>query len=101
MKTMFTPERHRHLLRLLSEHGRLSLVEAASRLSVSPATARRDFALIAGAGDAFTAGCLFGLHDEQPLPAATLILHPTCSESVRPVAETLAFGRQHGFHSIP
>lgn len=63
----------------------------------------------AGAGDAFAAGCLFGLHEEQPLAAALelgvcaaamSLLHPTCSESVRPHAETLAFGRQHGFHSF-
>jgi sugar/nucleoside kinase (ribokinase family) len=64
----------------------------------------------AGAGDAFAAGCLFGLHEEQPLAdalklgvcaAATSLLHPTCSESVRPCAETLAFGEAHGFRSFP
>ncbi|MEO5712839.1 MAG: carbohydrate kinase family protein [Luteolibacter sp.] len=63
----------------------------------------------AGAGDAFAAGCLFGLHEEQPLAAAlelgvcaaaTSLLHPTCSESVLPAAEALRFGRSHGFHPL-
>jgi sugar/nucleoside kinase (ribokinase family) len=63
----------------------------------------------AGAGDAFAAGCLFGLHDDQPLSAAlelgvcaaaTSLLHPTCSESVLPAAEALSFGQKHGFHSL-
>jgi sugar/nucleoside kinase (ribokinase family) len=61
----------------------------------------------AGAGDAFAAGCLFGLHEEQPLAAAlelgvcaaaTSLLHPTCSESVPPATEALRFGHTHGFH---
>lgn len=64
----------------------------------------------AGAGDAFAAGCLLALHDEQPLAAALelgvcaaaiSLLHPTCSESVRPTADTLAFGRAHGFRLLP
>lgn len=63
----------------------------------------------AGAGDAFAAGCLLGLHEEQSLAAAlklgvcvaaTSLLHPTCSESVRPVGQTLAFGEAHGFHTF-
>ncbi|CAM3012866.1 carbohydrate kinase family protein [Rariglobus hedericola] len=64
----------------------------------------------AGAGDAFAAGCLLALHDDQPLAAAlelgvctaaTSLLHPTCSESVRPAGDTLAFGRAHGFITLP
>ena len=63
----------------------------------------------AGAGDAFAAGCLFGLHEGQPLAAAlelgvcaaaTSLLHPTCSESVLPAAEALRFGQKHGFRSL-
>ena len=63
----------------------------------------------AGAGDAFAAGCLLALHDDQPLAdalllgvcaAATSLLHPTCSQSILPAAETLAFGQQHGFHTL-
>ena len=63
----------------------------------------------AGAGDAFAAGCLFGLHEDQSLAAAlelgvcaaaTSLLHPTCSESVLPAAEAQRFGRSHGFHSL-
>lgn len=50
--SMFAPERHRQILRLLTEQGRLSLAEAASRLGVSPATARRDFNALAAAGHA-------------------------------------------------
>lgn len=62
----------------------------------------------AGAGDAFAAGCLLALHDDRPLAdalelgvcsAAVSLLHATCSESVRPAEEALAFGRTHGFHS--
>ncbi|MFA6287266.1 MAG: carbohydrate kinase family protein [Opitutaceae bacterium] len=61
----------------------------------------------AGAGDAFAAGCLFALHDDQPLTAAlelgvctaaTSLLHPTCSESVPSSTEALRFGLEHGFH---
>jgi len=61
----------------------------------------------AGAGDAFAAGCLLALHADQPLAtalevgvcaAAASLLHPTCSESVPPVAEALRLGREHGFH---
>jgi DeoR family transcriptional regulator, fructose operon transcriptional repressor len=39
---MLTAERHRQILRLLAERGRLSLSEISSRLGVSAATARRD-----------------------------------------------------------
>jgi sugar/nucleoside kinase (ribokinase family) len=60
----------------------------------------------AGAGDAFAAGVLFGLHEDWPMPrclelgvcaAAASLRHPTCSAAVAPVADCLALGRQHGF----
>jgi sugar/nucleoside kinase (ribokinase family) len=60
----------------------------------------------AGAGDAFAAGVLFGLHEDWPMAqalelgvcaAASSLYHPTCSESVRPAAECLERGRQLGF----
>lgn len=64
----------------------------------------------AGAGDAFAAGCLLALHEDQPLAdalhlgvctAASSLLHPTCSQGILHVADTLAFGKHHGFHAIP
>lgn len=64
----------------------------------------------AGAGDAFAAGCLFGLHENFPIAewlelgvcvAACSLLHPTCSESVPAAAEALTFGRAHGFRTLP
>jgi sugar/nucleoside kinase (ribokinase family) len=63
-----------------------------------------------GAGDALAAGVLFGLHEGWPMArslelgvcaAATSLLHPTCSQSVLPAAECLAFGRGHGFAVFP
>ena len=47
---MPTPERHRHILRLLSERGRLTVAEMASRLGISTATARRDASDLAAGG---------------------------------------------------
>ncbi|WP_404423308.1 carbohydrate kinase family protein [Nibricoccus sp. IMCC34717] len=64
----------------------------------------------AGAGDAFAAGLLHGLHNQWPIAgalelavcsAATSLLAPTCSDSVLPADEALAFGRGHGFLSKP
>lgn len=52
---MFAPERHRQILRILADHGRLGLPEAASRLGASTATIRRDFAALAAAGHAIRA----------------------------------------------
>lgn len=46
---MLTPERHRAILRLLAERGRLTLNEMESRFGVSPATARRDASTLARA----------------------------------------------------
>lgn len=62
----------------------------------------------AGAGDAFAAGVLFGLHENWTMArclelgvcvAAASLRHPTCSEAVGPLAECLALGRKHGFRS--
>ena len=61
----------------------------------------------AGAGDAFAAGVLLGLHEDWPLPralelgvcaAAASLRHPTCSETVAPVAACLALGARFGFN---
>lgn len=69
-----------------------------------------DIAGTAGAGDAFAAGVLLGLHEAWPMPrclelgvcaAATSLLHPTCSGSIRPLADCLAFGQAHGFRALP
>lgn len=87
MNLMFTPERHRQLLRLLSEHGRLSLAEAASRLSVSPATVRRDFTHLAETGRALRAhGAL--------LPIDSGLAEPRYSRKAsRAVALKVSLGR--------
>ena len=62
----------------------------------------------AGAGDAFAAGVLLGLHDNwQMAPALELgvcaaaasLLHPTCSESLRPAVECVSMGRQLGYRT--
>ena len=69
---MLGPERHRQILRLLAERGRLTSAEVRSRLGVSPATARRDFGAIAGAGLATRARGALLPHDfslvEPPYP---------------------------------
>jgi sugar/nucleoside kinase (ribokinase family) len=64
----------------------------------------------AGAGDAFAAGVLYGIHENWPMArslklgvcaAAASLYHPTCSESVRPLEDCLALGDQLGFHRPP
>jgi sugar/nucleoside kinase (ribokinase family) len=58
-----------------------------------------------GAGDAFFAGVLFGLHEDWPLDqclalgnatAATSLFSPTTSASIRPWKECLAFAKERG-----
>jgi DeoR family fructose operon transcriptional repressor len=49
---MLAPERHRQILRLLQEQGRLALGDAAAHLGVSLPTVRRDFAHLATLGQA-------------------------------------------------
>jgi sugar/nucleoside kinase (ribokinase family) len=64
----------------------------------------------AGAGDALAAGVLHGVHEDWSMgrslelgvcAAAMSLLHPTCSESVRPSDDCLAFGRKLGFATFP
>ena len=59
-----------------------------------------------GAGDAFAAGLLWGMHESQPIPdclrlavcaAAMCLAHPATSEGMRPVAECLSLGERYGF----
>lgn len=47
---MLIAERHRAIIRLLADHGRLTLADLTSRFAISPATARRDASLLASAG---------------------------------------------------
>jgi sugar/nucleoside kinase (ribokinase family) len=63
-----------------------------------------------GAGDAFYAGLLFGLHDDWPLDrcldlgnaaAATSLHSPTTSASIRPWAECLAYAADKGLRPGP
>jgi sugar/nucleoside kinase (ribokinase family) len=60
----------------------------------------------AGAGDAFAAGTLLGLHDGLPIreclriavcAAASNLAHPTCTGGILPLAECLKLGETHGF----
>lgn len=62
-----------------------------------------------GAGDAFAAGYLFGIHEQMPTPerlrlamctAAACLTHPTPSLGLRPVAECLKFADQLGFRAM-
>jgi sugar/nucleoside kinase (ribokinase family) len=62
-----------------------------------------------GAGDAFAAGVLLGLHEDMDLKralelgvcsAAVSLHHVTCSESIVPWRECLEYGNQHGFRSL-
>lgn len=64
----------------------------------------------AGAGDAFAAGALLGLHEGWPMPeclkmgacaAATSLLNPTCTGGVLSADECLAFGAGLGFRPAP
>jgi sugar/nucleoside kinase (ribokinase family) len=63
-----------------------------------------------GAGDAFAAGLLMGIHDDLPWPeclrlgvcaAAMCLSHPATSEGMKPTAECLALGERHGFRVPP
>lgn len=59
-----------------------------------------------GAGDAFAAGVMLGLHDDGPVPeslelgvcvAAVSLLGRGTSDSLRPAADCLDYGRRNGF----
>lgn len=63
-----------------------------------------------GAGDAFAAGLLHGLHEGEPMDlclrqatcaAAMCLTDPTTSAGMRPLAECLALGDRHGFRDSP
>jgi DeoR family fructose operon transcriptional repressor len=49
---MLTAERHRAILRLLAEQGRITVAEIAQRYAISHATARRDAVVLAASGRA-------------------------------------------------
>jgi sugar/nucleoside kinase (ribokinase family) len=60
----------------------------------------------AGAGDAFAAGALFGIHDELPMEeclkiavcaAASNLGDPTCTGGILPLAGCLQLGETYGF----
>src|SRR5262245_37876139 len=62
----------------------------------------------AGAGDAFCAGALLGLHEGWPLSrcletgvclAAASLSHPTCTAGVKSLAHALGLGKKYGFRS--
>lgn len=63
-----------------------------------------------GAGDAFGAGLLYGLHEEKPMEeclryaacvAAASLTAANCSSGVRTLAECLALGKECGFRNEP
>jgi len=63
----------------------------------------------AGAGDAFAAGFLLGMHESWNIKeslqlgvcaAAVSLFHPTCSEGVQPLQKCLGLGQMFGFHSL-
>jgi sugar/nucleoside kinase (ribokinase family) len=62
-----------------------------------------------GAGDAFAAGVLLGLHEDVPMDvaltygicaAAASLTHPTSSYGVKPLSDCLHFVDEFGFRSI-
>ena len=63
-----------------------------------------------GAGDAFGAGLLYGLHEDKPMEeclryavcvAAACLMEANCSGGIRPLAECLTFGDACGFRAQP
>lgn len=62
-----------------------------------------------GAGDAFAAGFLYGLHEDFDLKkcletacctAASCLLHPTCSGGILPIKQCLSLGEKYGFRDL-
>jgi sugar/nucleoside kinase (ribokinase family) len=60
----------------------------------------------AGAGDAFAAGVLLGLHEEWDLPrclqtgvclATACLTDPTCTAGIKPLANSMALGKKYGY----
>jgi sugar/nucleoside kinase (ribokinase family) len=63
----------------------------------------------AGAGDAFAAGALLGLHEGWDIQdclrmgvctAASNLFHPTCTESIKTREECLKLGEECGFRAL-
>jgi len=63
-----------------------------------------------GAGDAFGAGLLYGLHEEKPMgeclryavcAAAACLTQANCSGGIRSLAQCLELGKQFGFRQNP
>ncbi len=59
-----------------------------------------------GAGDAFAAGALLGLHEEWDLPrclqtgvclATACLTDPTCTAGIKPLSTSLALGKKYGY----
>ena len=84
---MLAPERHRQILRLLTERGRLTAAEIRSRLGVSAATARRDCTEIADAGLAMRARGALLPHD------FSLVEPPFSRKSEKAVTAKVRLGR--------
>ena len=64
----------------------------------------------AGAGDAFCAGVLLGLHEEWDLPrclltgvcvAAASLAHPTCTSGVKALSSSLGLAKKYPFRPAP
>ena len=81
--------------------------EISRRPSVN--VAQSEIAGSVGAGDAFYAGMLFGIHEDWPLDkcldlgnaaAATSLHSPTTSASIRPWAECLAYAQSRGLRPL-
>jgi DeoR family transcriptional regulator, fructose operon transcriptional repressor len=84
---MLAPERHRQILRILGERGRVTAAEICSRLGISAATARRDVTELSGAGLAMrTRGALLP-HD------FSLVEPPYHRKSERAVTAKVRIGR--------
>ncbi len=64
-----------------------------------------DIVGMTGAGDAFAAGVLYGLHEDEPIEtalrhgvcAAACLGATGCSDGVQPLAKCLELGRAHGY----
>lgn len=63
----------------------------------------------AGAGDAFAAGTLLGMHENWPIEktlqlavtaAASCLFDPTCTGGILPLNDCLALGEQYGYRTI-
>jgi sugar/nucleoside kinase (ribokinase family) len=63
-----------------------------------------------GAGDAFGAGLLYGLHETRPMEeclryavcaAAACLTAVNCSSGIGPLAQCLKLGDLHGFRTAP